>query len=85
MNEPGSGHDDLQDEEGRDPLLGRLREFRIEFFLWVLGFVGVALIIKNGFFDPKVDNKTMFFGGFFAGYIPLSIAADYLSKFGGRR
>jgi hypothetical protein len=65
-----------------ESLLNRVRAFRIEFFLWVIGFIGSAVCIQDALLDPPPDTRTMIIGGFFAGYIPITIIADVISKWG---
>lgn len=63
-----------------DKMIRRIRAFRIEFFLWLIGFVGVAICVQDSILDPPPDLRTMLIGGFFAGYIPVTLVAEALSK-----
>lgn len=64
----------------KDRLMQRIRAFRVEFFLWLIGFVGVGICVQDALYDPPPDLKTMILGGFFAGYIPLTIVAEMIAK-----
>lgn len=70
-------------KEGPDPdahMMARIRAFRVEFFLWCIGFVGIAICVQDSILDPPLDLRTMALGGFFAGYIPLTIVAELIAK-----